>query len=162
SQATAMDGYLRVPRSAQQRNRIMTRLSHSGPIEVKTVARTESQNIRLYAFSGATVIFNWELNPAELRVHRPDGTDRLDRGSIGVALVRPLVPNTWYSLRWVITRHGMMVFVDEQLVFQETRTYDLTVGRPVGLYTSNSAVDVKSFTVRSLPELPTALVDWPG
>src|SRR5205807_5976794 len=73
-----------------------------GPLDVAAVVRTEGSNIRLHAFKGATVIFNWEIRKDELRVIRPDGTDgKPESGTLAFLKARPLSANTWYNLRWL-------------------------------------------------------------
>jgi hypothetical protein len=153
-----MDEYVRVPPDT----RIGTKQRYRGPVEVTAVARTEQYNIRLYAFNGACVIFNWEHNPQELRVTRPDGNDRPESGSLATARVQPLRPNTWYRLRWRITESGMAVFVNDERVFVEKHTNNLSAWRPIYLF-AGSRADVKSFTVKSLSgtgPAQTPNTDW--
>ena len=114
------------------------------------MVRTEKNNIRLNAFNGAYVIFNWEQKPQELRVGRPDGTDKPESGSVATAPIRPLEPNTWYTLRWYVFEEGMQVSINDQVVFQEARKNDLSWKRQVGVASVESIVEVKSFTVRPL------------
>jgi hypothetical protein len=57
SHAKVQDEFLRINRWEA----ISTKRPYSGPIEVTVVARTEKENIRLHAFKGAAVIFNWEV-----------------------------------------------------------------------------------------------------
>jgi len=146
SEATLKEDYMRIP----QQSRVTTKAEHSGPIELQVVARTNSENIRLDAYRGACVIFNWELNPAELRVNRPDGRKELESGSLTSAKVKPLTPGTWYRLRWRITEDGMEVFVNDERVFSERRAYDLSAKGPLGVRSGKSLVDVKELTVLSL------------
>jgi hypothetical protein len=89
------EGVIRIPLQSS----VSTKEEYVGPIEIAVVARTEGNNIRLRAFNGACVIFNWEGAREELRVTRPDGDDKPESGSIATAKVRPLDPNTWYALR---------------------------------------------------------------
>jgi WD40 repeat protein len=129
---------------------LSTKSSFSGSVQITVVARTESRNIRLHGPRGSVVIFNWELNPGELRVHRPDGNDKVESGSVATSKVRPLMPGTWYTLGWRITEKSMEVTVNGKPVFKENRKYDLSVRRPYRVGASESFVDVKSFIVRSL------------
>lgn len=107
--------------------------------------RSPSQVRRL----SACVIFNWEQNPKELRVHRPDGTRR-ECGSVATVAVEPLQTDTWYALRWRITEQGMDVFVNDKLVFTEHRNYDLSKKQPILVYSNGSVVDVKTFSVHPI------------
>ncbi len=145
SAAIAADEFVRLsPGSA-----IHTKEAHAGPIEVVVVARTQRNNIRLCAFKGACVIFNWEVRRDELRVHRPDGNDsHRESGSIATARIEPLAANTWYTLRWRITEQGMEIAVNGKIVFSETRAYNLSAKRPVTVKAIDSVVDVRSFDVK--------------
>jgi len=104
--------------------------------------------IRMYAFRGGGVIFNWENNPRELRIGRPDGTDERGNGSQTTARVDSLDPNTWYTLRWRITAEGMQISINDKVVFAEEGKYDLLAKRgSVRVHAVNSIVDVRSFFV---------------
>ena len=127
---------------------VSTRQSFSGPIDMLVVAKTEMNDIRLYAFNGACVIFNWANNREELHVTRPDGNEKVESGSLATAKVRPLDPKTWYTLRWIITEEGMQVSVDDKVVFSESRSYDLSAKRPAAIRTYDSVVSVKVFEVK--------------
>ncbi len=130
--------------------KVSTKLEFSGPIEIHAIARTEKNNIRLYASRGSSVIFNWEVNPRELRVCRPDGRDQPETGSIAKAAVTPLRPAVWYKLRWRITNEGMMVFVNDQVIFSESKTYDLTGKSKISIAAVDSVIDIRDFHVISL------------
>jgi hypothetical protein len=137
-------GFIRVPPGSA----LQTKEAYTGPIEVVVVARTQKNNIRLRAYNGACVIFNWERRQNELRVTRPDGNTSPESGSLATARVQPLAPNTWYTLRWRITEQGMRVSVNGKLVFSERRRYTLSARLPVVVRAEDSVVDVKSFDVR--------------
>ncbi len=119
---------------------VSTTQEFSGPVEINVIARTEKDNIRLHAARGASVIFNWEVNPGELRVVRPDG-------SLATANVSPLKPGTWYKLRWRITGEGMQIFVNDQVVFSENKAYDLASKSRISIETVKSVVEVRDFHV---------------
>jgi WD40 repeat protein len=131
---------------------IATKTRYSGSLEIVVVARTENDNIRLHAFNGALVIFNWEGNRKELRVHRPDGNNRPGSGSLATVAMEPLTPNEWHELKWYISESEMHVHVDGMLVFTENRKYDLSGQRPIAIEAINSPVEVKSLVVSSLGE----------
>lgn len=146
-----IDGVLRM---ITPESRIQTKESFTGPIEIVVVAKTEKNNIRLNAFNGAAVLFNWEVNPEALRINRPDGNDKRESGSVAMVKVKPLEANTWYTLRWRITGQGMEVAVNDNVVFSERRAYNLSSHRPVFIFSAESVVDVKSFEVTRLqPQL---------
>jgi hypothetical protein len=157
--AQVFDDFVRIP----PRQYISTGEAYSGPLEITAVARTEKNNIRLCAYGGGEVIFNWESNNRELRVHRPEGNDHDRIFTIAAVPVEPLVPNTWYQLRWRIEEQRMEVSVNGKQVFAEIAGYDLSLKRSVAIRAVDSAVDVKSLTVKSVtdssplitpPELP--------
>lgn len=129
------------------RTTVSTTQEFSGPVEINVTARTEKDNIRLHAIRGASVIFNWEVNPSELRVTRPDGQDRPQSGSLATANVSPLKPGTWYKLRWRIIEGGMQIFVNDQVVFSEKKAYDLTSKSRISIETVTSVVEVRDFHV---------------
>lgn len=126
---------------------VSTKVEYSGPIEIHATARTEKNNIRLHANRGSCVIFNWEVNPKELRLTRPDGRDQVESGSIVAVPATPLKPGVWYNLRWRISNDGMAVFVNGQAVFSESRTNDLTKKSKVLMTASESVIEVREFYV---------------
>jgi hypothetical protein len=135
------DGFVRLTSQPRTLARVGTKQIYTGDLDITVVARTNHQNIRIAAFAKAEVIFNWELNPSQLRVHRPDAS------KTGVN-VEPLATNTWYTLRFVIAKNNMSVFVDGKRVFEEKGTYDVSGEFPVRVYTQmGSVVDVKSVVV---------------
>lgn len=146
TKATFKDDYLRLP----PRTELPTVQKFAGGFEIVLVARTESEDIRLWAQRGAAVIFNWELNPRELRVTRPDGSDQRESGSLATSKVTPLKPNTWYTLKWRVTEEGMQISVDGKVVFSEQKRYELTETAPIVVRSEKSAVDVKELRVTSL------------
>ncbi|HEY7326824.1 MAG TPA: hypothetical protein VH592_04250 [Gemmataceae bacterium] len=146
SQATLTLDFLRLYKGEKE---ILTRESYSGPIEITVIARTEKNNIRMRGGRGSCVIFNWERKPQELRVTRPDG-QQPESGSVATASVTPLLPNTWYVLRWILTEDSMVVAVNGQIVFSENRTNDLSGKYPIRIHGVDSDIDVRFFNVRPL------------
>jgi len=131
---------------------LITKKAYSGPVEITVVARTDQDNIRLLAFKGGIVIFNWEGQPGDLRIHRPDDLKKQAVGSVAVSKQFPLKPDTWYKLRWKITEDWMEVAVNDRVVFAEQRTFDLSKAVPVKVSSAfGSVVDVKSFEVTPIP-----------
>ncbi|WP_157368626.1 hypothetical protein [Zavarzinella formosa] len=133
---------------------IRTKVVYSGPIEITVTARTEDENIRINAYNGSVIIFNWELNKSEFRVARPTGTpDKLESGShLGVKTV-PLEPNKWHTFRWRITSKGMEVYDNGRLVWSERRAYPVeNMKGPIIMRRMNSAVDVEEIQVRQLDD----------
>jgi hypothetical protein len=119
---------------------IMTQQKFHPPLVIRTRAKTDSLNLRLFYGSGV-VIFNWEANPAEMRVHDP-ATGR----ATGIANKGRILPNEWQNIVWEIARTGMRITVNGQLRFQCGGDYskvDATAG--IGEYLSK--VTVASFVV---------------
>ncbi len=133
---------------------ISTRESWSGPVEITAVARTANNNIRFRAGRGACVIFNWENKRDELRITRPDGTNRPESGSLTTAPLKPLQPNTWYLLGWRITENGMTVSINGRTIFSEEHKNDLSEKHPISINSVDSDIEVLSFTVRPLGKKP--------
>jgi hypothetical protein len=145
--AEVLEGYIRLG----LQSRIETRKQYTGGVDVIVIARTEKENIRLDAHRGACVIWNWEINPTELRVARPDGQETPESGSLATARVIPLKPNAWHTLKWRLTTTGMTITTDGKVVFTERKAYDLDIHTIVRLRTGTSVVDVKEFTVTPIP-----------
>jgi serine/threonine protein kinase len=159
SKGTIVEDYVRLKPGCT----ISTKQTFSGDIEITALARTAKNDIRLYAFNGACVIFNWALNPAQLRVTRPDGQlGKPESGSLATAQVQPLAPNTWYTLRWRVTSAGMKVIVNDKVVFSEPKQLNLSARGPVMVHTYDSPVDVKEFVVKEVRQTATPTVKPPS
>jgi serine/threonine protein kinase len=145
SRETVLDGVVRT-----QSRFLWTKAEWTGPVEITAVARTDRFNIRMHGYRGAVVIFNWEGNPRDLRVHRPDGTGP-ESGSIARAPVEPLEVNTWYTLRWRLTEEGCEVWINNRQVFSEKRPYDLSVKQKLAIGTAfGSTLELKSCVVKPI------------
>jgi Concanavalin A-like lectin/glucanases superfamily len=144
TQAKLEDGFVRL---TKDENLIITKNDYSGPLDISLIARTAANNIRVYGPRGSSVIFNWETNPAELRVNRPDGNDGPETGSLATITVQPLSPHRWYPLRWRIASDGMEIWIAGKAVFAEKRSYDLSAKARVAVRAVDSNVDLKSLVV---------------
>ena len=111
------------------------------PFTLKTVAKTDSTNVRLYWHLGE-VIFNWECSIRQLRVHDP-GTGKQrgieDAGFIAV--------DQWHEIVWAIKPGSMRLLVDGELRFECDGDYGsieapLAIGPCFG-----STMTVRSFVV---------------
>jgi curved DNA-binding protein CbpA len=123
------------------------------PLVIRTRARTELNNIRLYYGVVGRVIFNWELNPAELRVHDPL-TGRLTAvGGKGM-----LTTKEWHDIAWEISTNAMKIRVDGDVRFEGKGYYGSLSGFPA-IGPTDSPVTVSSFAVDSdVPEPTNVLV----
>jgi hypothetical protein len=144
SQIQVADGVLRL----KPGQHLVTRFAHSGPVDITVVARTEKNNIRLGAYKGGVLMFNWEGKPGELKVFRPDNQTGGELGSEAPSKQVPLAANVWYVLRWRLSEKGMEVFVNGLPVYSEAGKYDLSAKKPVRVVATDSVVEVKSFIVR--------------
>ncbi|HXT42479.1 MAG TPA: J domain-containing protein [Candidatus Angelobacter sp.] len=119
---------------------IITSQTFHAPFVIRTVVKTDSINVRLHAGTGG-VIFNWEGNPSELRVHDPL-TGRITpvpgRGFIW--------PNEWHEVVWEIRQTGMKISVDGQARFQNQKDYRSLQATP-GIGMAWSKITVEYFVV---------------
>jgi hypothetical protein len=110
------------------------------PFVIRTRAKTDSVNLRLY-YGAGIIIFNWEDNPGELRVHDPKTgqiTSAAEKGRI--------LPNDWHAIVWEVLETGMKISVDGVVRFQNRQNYHAVEGFPgIGPYLSKVTVD--SFVV---------------
>jgi hypothetical protein len=111
------------------------------PFTLKTVARTDSTNLRLYWHSGE-IIFNWECSVRELRVHHP-GTGK----PWGIEDAGFITVDQWHEIVWEVKPGFMRLLVDGQLRFEVDGEWGdieapLAIGPCFG-----STVTVQSFVV---------------
>jgi hypothetical protein len=114
------------------------------PFTLRAIARTDVTNIRLYWGTGM-VIFNWELNPRELRFHDPEAGRPHAFGGRGFLTV-----NEWHEIEWVVNPDSSYVIVDgEQRAFVRSNNSRLT--NAVGISASRgSIVTVKELEVQKV------------
>jgi hypothetical protein len=86
-------------------DRISTTESYKTPVAFRIVAQTDSTNIRL-AYAADEIVFNWEVNPRELRI---DGGPAGGHHRAGAGLVPR---NTWVTIDLVVARDLMTISVD--------------------------------------------------
>jgi hypothetical protein len=141
------DGFFRIPANTV----VTTQKSYKGGLEIMLVAKTEAENIRLHAHRGARVIFNWEANPNELLINRPDGKEGIfESGSLLKAKAAAMKSDTYYTLKWSLTPEGMVISENGQVVFTEKKDYDLGGETKISIQTKRSKVDVKEFKVTQI------------
>ena len=111
------------------------------PFTVKTVAKTDSTNLRLYWHVGE-VIFNWECSIRRLKVHDPATGrwwDAEDEGFIEV--------NQWHEIAWEISPNSTRVLVDGKLRFERSGDWG-RIEAPAAIGPCfGSTVTVRSFTI---------------
>ncbi len=119
----------------------ITPKTYRPPFTVKTVAKTDSTNLRLYWHVGE-VIFNWECSIRLLKVHDPATGQWWDTENEGFIEV-----NQWHDIAWEISPNAMRVLVDGKLRFERTGEWG-SIEAPVAIGPCfGSTVTVRSFTV---------------
>ena len=88
------------------RAHILTAKEHKPPFALHVTAKTDSKNLRLY-YNAGILIFNWELNEDELRIHDPTTNEM-----VGVANQGKIEPDKYHDIVWEIYPNGMRVLVD--------------------------------------------------
>ena len=125
--------------------RLSTPQSFRPPVEITVVAKTDSTNLRL-AYAADQIIFNWEMDPSQLRVdggpadgHHKMGAGRIPKGK-------------YVTVRWVVTRTHQAIYVDGRLRFEHEGDYS-GINRPVTVFPANgSIVSVKSIKVKRVAD----------
>jgi hypothetical protein len=119
----------------------ITPRTFQAPFTVRTVAKTDSTNLRLYWHLGE-IILNWECSVRELRVHDP--RTREQHGLEGAGFI---TTNEWHEVVWEITRHAMQLVVDGTTRYAGAGDYS-AIDAPVGIGPCfGSTVTVREFTV---------------
>jgi hypothetical protein len=121
---------------------VATVQSFKPPVEITVVAKTDSTNIRL-GYAANQIIFNWEVNPTQLRV---DGgpADKKHKAGAGEIPV-----NRYVTIKWLVTPVKQSVFVNGQLRFEHEGDYS-EIDRPVRVFTHQAKVSLKSLEVKPL------------
>jgi len=115
------------------------------PVEITVVAKTDSTNLRL-GYAADQIIFNWEINPSQLRV---DGGPANGLHKDGAGRI-PM--NKYVSVRWVVTTTHQSIYVDGKLRYRHDGDYS-QIDRPVTVFPANgSTVTIKSVTVKPIPD----------
>lgn len=131
--------FLSIPARIGERETIATKKTFKPPLEITIVAKTNSTNLRIWYTAGA--IFNWELDPNQLRFDlngQNQGNGAIPTGK-------------YVTVRWVVTAHGQKIYVDGQLRHEDRKDYSRT-DSPVVIYQhSNAVVTLKSIKIEPLP-----------
>jgi hypothetical protein len=122
------------------------------PVDISLVAKTDSTNLRL-AYAADQVIFNWELDPKQLRVDGgpANGLHKAGAGNIPIG--------TYVKIRWVVTPMHQAIYVGNELRFEHEGDYS-HLDQCVSVFPgAGSKVTVKSLQVKQLsePGSPTAV-----
>ncbi|MGV3664441.1 MAG: protein kinase domain-containing protein [Prosthecobacter sp.] len=149
--------------------RFTTPESFQPPVEITIVAKTERRNLRL-AYTATAMIFNWEVNPDDLRMSNDFG------GARNEPTQGRIPEDTFVTIQWRVLPHMQSVSVDGRRRLLHYGDYS-KLNKPVGVFTYDSKVTLKSLQVRlldlqaledqvsSVPEVKDLLVnnaDWTG
>lgn len=127
--------------------RAVTKESFKPPIEITFVVKTDSTNIRL-AYAADQVIFNWELNPAELRVDGgpADGQHKKGAGNVHTKV--------YQTIKWVVTPTGQWILVNGELRFHHAGDYS-KINAPISVFSgAEGQVTLKSLKTK-IPDQAT-------
>jgi hypothetical protein len=125
--------------------RLLTPQNFRPPVEITIVAKTDSTNLRI-GYAADQVIFNWELDPRQLRVDGGPAGGKHLRGS-------GLIPTDKYvTIKWIVTSQEQAIYVDDRLRFKDVSDYS-AVNQPVSVFPAiHSSVTVKSIQVKRLSD----------
>jgi len=142
-------GYLRV----QPPNSIATRQCYRGPLDITVVARSMKTDLNISMGTGGrlTIGQNFNGNSDRLQIFRPDGATE-SFGSQAVEKAITLPANSAFTIRWQVTTTGMKVWLDGEVVFEETREFDRGAKNPVQIHCGAAPIELKSVVVRRGPD----------
>jgi hypothetical protein len=125
-----------------------SRQAYRPPIEITVVAKTDSTNLRL-AYAADQIIFNWEVNPSQLRVDggpanglHKDGAGNIPKGK-------------YVTIKWVVTTTHQSIYVNGQLRYRHDGDYSQIVRRVAVFPANGSIVSVRSMTIKPIPDSTT-------
>ncbi len=124
-------------------DRLSTPKSFRPPVAISIVAKTDSHNLRL-SYAADQVVFNWEVNPAQLRV---DGgpADGLHKDGAGA-----IPAGKFVTIRWVVTPRHQAIYVDNELRFEHSGDYS-GINHCISVFpAAGSIVTVKSINVEQM------------
>lgn len=123
-----------------QGRRVRSRETFKPPIAFRIIAQTDSSNIRI-KYAATQIIFDWEVNPSELRV---DGGPADGRHQKGAGYIRP---GNWAQIDLVVLPDTMTIAVDGQERYRTSADFS-EIDQPFGLFTTgNAIVQIKSLMV---------------
>lgn len=114
------------------------------PFAFRIVGRTDSTNLRMHWHRGE-VIFNWECNVRELRVHDPATAKQ--HGLEGKGFINT---TEWHEITWEIRLDRMRVIVDGEVRFESEGDYSGIESAPSAGPCFGSAVSLREFSIMPL------------
>ena len=126
-------------------NRLVTPTRYQPPVDIRIVAKTDTTNLRL-GYAADQVVFNWEMNPDELRINGGPADQKHKAGA------GKIPANQFVDIRWVVNLQGQQIFVDGQLRYED-KLSNLGLNRPVSVFPAvGSIVTVKKLEVTPLKQ----------
>ena len=111
------------------------------PFTFRVVGKTDSTNLRMHFHKGE-LIFNWECDVRELRVHDPATGEH--HGLKGKGFI---ATNEWHDIVWEIELDRMRVLVDGEVRFEKQGDYSGIESAPSVGPCFGSAVTVREFII---------------
>ena len=114
------------------------------PFVFRVVGKTDSTNLRMH-FHRGELIFNWERDVRELRVHDPATAEQHSLKGKGF-----IATNEWHDISWEIRLDGMRVVVDGEIRYDGPGDYSGIESAPSVGPCFGSAIAVREFTITPL------------
>ena len=127
------------PVKLQRTSSITTRATFRSPVQITIVAKTDSTNLRI-GYAANQVIFNWEVDPQQLRV---DGGPANGQHKAGAGKIPT---NKYVTIRWVVLPTKQSIYVDDELRFEHNGDYS-KIDNPVSVFSNKSNVTVRTIRV---------------
>jgi hypothetical protein len=125
-------------------SQIVTAKEYTPPFALHLKAKTDSKNLRLW-YNVGIVIFNWEKDEDELRIHDP-----ITNEGEGFANQGKIEPNKVQYFVWEVYPDGMRVLVDGKERARKRGDYS-KIEAPLGVGPAfGSTVTLEMFRVESL------------
>jgi hypothetical protein len=121
---------------------ITTRATFKPPVQITIVAKTDSTDLRI-GYAANEVIFNWSVNPQQLRV---DGGSANGQHKAGAGKIPT---NKYVTIKWVVTTTKQSIYVDDEMRFEHSGDYS-KIDNPVSVLSNNSKVTAKTIRVKQL------------
>jgi hypothetical protein len=124
------------------RSRARTPQTFKPPVAFRLVARTDSTNIRI-KYAATQIIFDWEVNPDQLRV---DGGPANGRHKNGAGYIKP---GDWATIDLLVLPDSLSITVNGQERYRTSADFS-EIDQPFGLFTiGNAVLQIKSLLVRT-------------
>lgn len=114
------------------------------PFSFRVVGQTDSTNLRMHWHRGE-LIFNWEVNVRELRVHDPATGEQHAIKDMGF-----IKPGDWHEIVWEISLDRLRVTVNGETRFEKQGDYSGIESAPSVGPCFGSAIAVREFTITPL------------